>query len=74
MEQIKPCPFCGCEMKLKDTHFIEGEKAWRLVGEHGEDCIFDYSFYIPEAFYISSRDKETIQNHLIEAWNRRVSE
>ncbi|MCY0332980.1 Lar family restriction alleviation protein [Pseudomonas aeruginosa] len=34
-EELKPCPFCGCSMRL------ESNRDWhRIVGDHSAECVF----------------------------------
>ncbi|MEF2099045.1 Lar family restriction alleviation protein [Pseudomonas aeruginosa] len=34
-EELKPCPFCGCSMRLVSNH------DWhRIVGDHSAECVF----------------------------------
>lgn len=34
-EELKPCPFCGCSMRL------ESNRDWhRIVGDHALECVF----------------------------------
>lgn len=34
-EELKPCPFCGCSMRL------ESNRDWhRIVGDHALECAF----------------------------------
>lgn len=34
-EELKPCPFCGCSMRLESNH------DWhRIVGDHSAECVF----------------------------------
>ncbi|HGN1572665.1 TPA: Lar family restriction alleviation protein [Pseudomonas aeruginosa] len=34
-EELKPCPFCGCSMRLASNH------DWhRIVGDHSAECVF----------------------------------
>ncbi|MFG8076942.1 Lar family restriction alleviation protein [Pseudomonas aeruginosa] len=34
-EELKPCPFCGCSMRLVSNH------EWhRIVGDHSAECVF----------------------------------
>ncbi|HFQ7428445.1 TPA: Lar family restriction alleviation protein [Pseudomonas aeruginosa] len=35
MSELKPCPFCGCSMRL------ESNRDWhRIVGDHALECAF----------------------------------
>ncbi|MFG9314478.1 Lar family restriction alleviation protein [Pseudomonas aeruginosa] len=34
-EELKPCPFCGCSMRLVSNH------DWhKIVGDHSAECVF----------------------------------
>ncbi|HGJ5456770.1 TPA: Lar family restriction alleviation protein [Pseudomonas aeruginosa] len=34
-EELKPCPFCGCSMRM------ESNRDWhRIVGDHSAECVF----------------------------------
>ena len=63
MDELKRCPFCGCDCELAlvgdGNHFV-----YKVVGFHDEDCFFTYMHYL-ELF----ADEETA----IETWNRRYS-
>lgn len=38
MSELKPCPFCGCSMRL------ESNRDWhRIVGDHALECAFSDS-------------------------------
>lgn len=66
-KEIKPCPFCGCEMECVDVGRdwfrikpVDGHDDWCPFGEdHTWDC--------------SSKDP-TWRNEHIDDWNRRVGE
>lgn len=35
MSELKPCPFCGCSMRL------ESNRDWhRILGDHALECVF----------------------------------
>lgn len=60
MNELKPCPFCGCDAEAVDAH-----EGYKIVGNHDEECIFTMLSYI--LFYESEEDA-------IDAWNRRMNE
>ena len=69
MEQLIPCPFCGCEVEAVDAHhanwMINTEEGYKIVGNHDEECIFTMLGY---NFFYESKEIA------IEAWNRRYNE
>lgn len=63
MSELKPCPFCGCEMSVEKYKYPNGESEWELFGWHGGRCLFEVAFHIPRCGN---------KRNLIRAWNRRV--
>lgn len=37
MSELKPCPFCKCEMQVKTV----GRDWYRIEGDHKETCFFE---------------------------------
>lgn len=75
MLELKPCPFCGCEMVLKPTLMCD-KKTIRyeptakasvnhggLYGNHKRGCALDYVAFI---------GYPTTVKRAREKWNRRV--
>lgn len=62
--ELKPCPFCGCEVDCRES--IEGMMycGWAIKGDHAEGCMMKILF----AVGVSSKEG------LISKWNRRVKE
>ena len=65
MDELKPCPFCGCDMKIESVTIDYIETAL-LVGnpQHQEGCM------IGAMAFPRSKDIDK----LVEFWNRRASE
>lgn len=60
-EELKPCPFCGCEVKIViDVDGIFG-KSYTIVHPESTCIIASFDCY-------STEDR----NKLIEHWNKRV--
>ena len=63
LEELKPCPFCGCEMHLEDD-----DAEYRLVGEHKPSCYYDgLRNSIPRTAEVDADIKE-----IHEMWNARA--
>ncbi len=62
MSELKPCPFCGCDVEIEKREYYNGDKNWRIRGWHSDGCIFRVSFHVPE-----NHNKR----NLMRAWNRR---
>ena len=75
MLELKPCPFCGCEMVLKptlmcDNQTIRSEPTAKasanhggIYGHHKRGCALDYVAFI---------GYPTTVKRAREKWNRRV--
>lgn len=60
MTKLKPCPFCGKNVKLK--HYkANGDEWWYIVCNH---CMIS----VDPLFWNDTRTKEEV----IEIWNRRA--
>lgn len=57
-QELKPCPFCGCEAEIK-----EDWGNWRVWGFHAKGCFF----HCRESSAYASRD------YAITAWNTRTT-
>lgn len=73
MEELKRCPFCGGEAKLKME--CKHDVGWTIWCECTK-CYAKSTGYCPE---LSKKDKalnniDTCKNAAIKAWNRRVEE
>ena len=68
MEDLKPCPFCGCEIAVErkgrfpNDPFID---QYKLVGKHKDECVFE------ELNWMGGYETE---EEAIEAWNRRTND
>jgi hypothetical protein len=63
VSELKPCPFCSCEMR------IESNRDWhRLHGNHSEQCMFDAD---NECAMVPATDEQL--QLLIREWNTRTS-
>lgn len=64
-EELKPCPFCGCEVKIViGIYGVLGAPDHYTIVHPENDCIMD------EFACYSTDDKD----FLIEDWNKRVEE
>ena len=66
MSELKPCPFCGCDMEIRQDKYPDGSERIELYGYHEENCILGAVLWCtyPE-------DGGTDEN-LAEAWNCRL--
>ena len=69
MKELKPCPFCGCEVEAVDSHFAPWVRSgyFGIIGNHSEECVFN--LLSCKFFYESYDSKE----EAIKAWNRRAN-
>jgi len=67
MTEMKPCPFCGCEIECRlmhDTETYGFPMRYFIMGDHEWDCFLEHVPMVPYD------DKEKA----ISTWNRRVEE
>jgi hypothetical protein len=64
--ELKPCPFCGCSMKIRKGKYPNGDQLIEPYGWHDEDCPLSA---VP--WYTWPEDEWT-EERIAEAWNRRA--
>lgn len=62
LADIKPCPFCGCEMRCVQFTYGAIGSGWIPKGEHSAGCVMNRAYFV-------SGSKEDV----IEGWNRRAT-
>lgn len=62
--KLKPCPFCGCQVEMRQEVYSGGEKEWCIYGWHSSKCLFETTSTLSLAL--------TNKRKLAEAWNRRA--
>ena len=63
--EIKPCPFCGCNMKAEYKHYPNGTGEWQPCGWHDRDCPLNAVLWCME------EDEGWTKDKLVENWNAR---
>jgi len=66
MENMKPCPFCGCDMSVEHEAYPNGDEKIVPYGWHREGCILDSA-----TFHTYPEDGWTIEK-IVEEWNKRT--
>ncbi|QAV22011.1 Lar family restriction alleviation protein [Proteus hauseri] len=62
MNELKKCPFCGCDASIRST------RSWHfLEAEHDDDCIFETGSVIQ----VPASDEQ--RELLVRDWNRRAN-
>lgn len=71
MSELKPCPFCGGDVRI--ITIGEEERSWHMVSRGIEDACKCRVFMESRLFYDGESGEEQ-KNELIEVWNTRVGE
>ena len=66
MSELKPCPFCGCSMKISKGKYPNGDDRIEPYGWHDSECPLNHVLW---SYYPEDRDTE---ESITEAWNRRA--
>lgn len=68
MNDLKPCPFCGCNMKLWRKKYPDGSEGIEPYGFHEYDCVMDGVLWClwPEDGWTEEK--------IADAWNNREGE
>lgn len=65
MAELKPCPFCGCQMKIASGRYANGDKQIQPYGWHFDDCPLDHVLWCFDV------EDGWTEETIAEAWNRR---
>ena len=63
---LKPCPVCGSQAELKETHYLESERPYSYVHCTNETCTLNHN-----AAHFSSSSEAKNDQDAIAAWNQR---
>ena len=66
MKELKPCPFCGCSMRISKGRYPNGDDEIEPYGWHDSDCPLDSVLW--------TFDDGWNAESVAEAWNRRVND
>ena len=67
MEELKPCPFCGCSMKIESGKYPNGNKRILPSGWHDDRCTLNYVLW---CFF--AEENGLTEESIAEIWNRRA--
>ena len=68
IDELKPCPFCECQMKIESGRYPNGDKRIEPYGWHSDNCPLNNVLW---CFY--SEDGWT-EEKVADAWNHREGE
>ena len=67
MTELKPCPFCGGEVRIEDMG-----NYWLISRAYRSSCVC--RIFMESDQFSDSDSRKTTKDNLIKKWNRRVSE
>lgn len=66
MFELKPCPFCGCDMNLTAVSMVDGKTVrYNPVGNHKNGCQLKFCAFI---------GNPTTEKAAAKKWNRRADD
>ena len=68
--ELKPCPFCGSESKMKHEERMNGIESIWVIQCQNPDCRTQMHKYISTYF----PDWEKLLMEFVEQWNRRIND
>ena len=68
-QQLKPCPHCGSEAELMESHYLESGKPYSYISCTNKGCIL-HNHNIASTHF-SGEDEAHNSQHAVKAWNER---
>lgn len=65
MPELKPCPFCGCNMEIRHDKYPDGSERIEPYGYHEENCI------LYAVMWCTYPEDGWTADKIAEAWNSR---
>lgn len=65
--ELKPCPFCGCSMKIIKDKYPNGDPMIEPHGWHDEDCPLS-----TVSWWQTWPEDGWTEERIAESWNRRA--
>ena len=66
MEEMKPCPFCGCGISIHKGAYPNGDEQIEPYGFHDSDCPLN------EVLWCMYPEEGWTEEKIVERWNRRM--